>query len=147
RREPAGPEEAGLRVLEEPRPGRTLSSVQTGLRAGRACAVDEAYDEYCKLLEAGARPDPDRFCERFPHCKTSLQRVLQLHCFIEGRPELLADSDLENAPEAGQEFLGFSVVKEAGRGWFAPSLLAAAPDLREPRVIRKVHQAGRAGRA
>ena len=105
RREPAGPEEAGLRVLEEPRPGRTLSSVQTGLRAGRACAVDEAYDEYCKLLEAGARPDPDRFCERFPHCKTSLQRVLQLHCFIEGRPELLADSDLENAPEAGQEFL------------------------------------------
>jgi serine/threonine protein kinase len=101
--------------------------------------IDAAYDEYRRLRDQGAEPDPDAFCRDFPF-QSSLRRLLEADRFLRENPQLL--ESLESAPPAwpkpGAFFLGFLLQRELGRGAFARVFLAREPALGNRRVAVKI---------
>src|SRR5262245_32262433 len=55
----------------------------------RSLVVDLAYEEYCLREEAGAAPEPDAFCGRFPAFRSQIREVIRGHCLLADHPELL----------------------------------------------------------
>ncbi len=108
--------------------------------AGSVDVVDEAYAEYRRLQASGEPVDPDAFCARFPDVKSSLGRMLRAHRFLQATAHLLAP----RWPEPGEEFQGFQLVRELGRGSFARVFLAIEPALGGRRVAVKVSRHGAA---
>jgi serine/threonine protein kinase len=98
--------------------------------------VDQAYSEYKDLCAAGVEMDPDAFCARFPAYQTSLRRLLELHRELEDNPDLL--KKLDRWPEPGQQFFGFELEQELGRGAFARVFLAREPNVGNRQVVVKV---------
>src|SRR5581483_1901100 len=91
--------------------------------AERSDLIDRAYEEYRQLRGAGVEVDPDAFCARFPAFQTSLRRLLEVHREVEDNPELI-DQIGARWPEPGDEFHGFRLLQELGRGAFARVFLA-----------------------
>jgi serine/threonine protein kinase/Tfp pilus assembly protein PilF len=114
------------------------------LRQEKSVILDLAYEEYCLHIEAGAPPDPDEFCERFPSFKASLRRLIDAHRFLAEHSYLLTDGKTVNWPVPGQEFMGFTLLRELGRGAFARVFLAAEPSLGNRKVAVKVSLQGTA---
>jgi serine/threonine protein kinase/Tfp pilus assembly protein PilF len=112
------------------------------LRHTKSLVVDLANEEYCQRREAGEQIDPDQFIERFPAYKTSVRKLLSTHRFFEEKVSLLADPRRITWPEAGQLFLGFSLLEELGRGAFARVFLATEPALGNRLVAIKVSMQG-----
>lgn len=108
----------------------------------KSVVLDLAYEEYCQRLEAGAPPDPDEFCERFPSFQASLRRLIEAHRFLEENSYLLAGGQPSHWPGPGERFLGFELLRELGRGAFARVFLAAEPALGRRRVAVKVSLQG-----
>jgi serine/threonine protein kinase/Flp pilus assembly protein TadD len=106
--------------------------------------LDLAYEEYCQRCESGQPVDPEEFCGRFPHFQSSLRRLLGVHHFLEENPELLAGNRQQAWPGAGQEFLGYHLIRELGRGAFARVFLATEPALGQRRVAVKISRFGAA---
>src|SRR5947208_363226 len=117
-------------LLDGPLP---IPSVAPGDRSGM---IDQAYSEYRNLCAAGVEVDPDAFCARFPAYQTSLRRLLEVHREVEQNPELLAKAD--HWPAAGEEFFGFHLESELGRGAFARVFLAREPAVGNRQVVLKV---------
>src|SRR5215471_4631174 len=113
-------------------------------RADHDLAIDLAYEEYCRLAEAGAAPDLDEFCERFPTYGSSLRRALQLHDYLEANPRLVEAEAPVPWPAEGETFLGYRLLCELGRGSFARVYLAADPKLGDRLVAVKVSPHGAA---
>src|SRR5713226_4218437 len=65
--------------------------------------IDLAYDEYCRLREAGASPDPDEFCHAFPY-QSSLRRLLEVDRLVQEHPSLLDKETPKDWPEPGDRF-------------------------------------------
>src|SRR5690242_14752244 len=101
--------DAGPQLPREP------ASDPRGVPNGKAALVEQAYEEFCRLQEEGEAVDSDAFCARFPGAKSSLARLLRAHRYLEGNPDLLHPPPV-CWPEAGQEFLGFTLLRELGRG-------------------------------
>jgi serine/threonine protein kinase len=99
--------------------------------------IDQAYDEYCLLREAGERPDPDEFCNGFPY-QSSLRRLLEVDRLVQEHPSLLEKPATADWPQAGTRFLGFELVRELGRGAFARVFVATQPALGQRRVAVKI---------
>jgi serine/threonine protein kinase len=99
--------------------------------------IDLAYDEYCRLREAGESPDPDEFCHAFPY-QSSLRRLLEVDRLVQEHPSLLDKETPKDWPEPGDRFLGFVILRELGRGAFARVFLAKEPALGNRRVAVKV---------
>jgi eukaryotic-like serine/threonine-protein kinase len=116
---------------------RVLLSSQPQLKADKSLVLDLAYEEYCQHCEAGQAVDAEEFCRRFPY-QSSLRRLLGVHDFLQQNPHLLADNKQASWPAPGQEFLGFTLVRELGRGSFARVFLAAEPALGGRSVAVKV---------
>jgi tetratricopeptide (TPR) repeat protein len=112
--------------------------------ASRSAVLDEAYEEYCRLQRAGEALDPDAFCARFPAVKSSLGQLLRAHRFLEENPHLLERTAPAAWPEPGQDFLGFTLLRELGRGAFARVFLAAEAALGGRLVALKVSGGGAA---
>src|SRR5262249_51445575 len=93
---------------------------------------------------AGVEVDPDAFCARFPAYQTSLRRLLEVHRELEANSDLLTRSD--HWPECGQEFFGFRLEAELGRGAFARVFLAREPAVGNRQVVFRSspHAAGEA---
>ncbi|MFO0808509.1 MAG: protein kinase [Gemmataceae bacterium] len=89
----------------------------------RSDMLGRAYDEFCDLTEGGRAIDPDEFCARFPAFRTSLAKLLRCHRELEENPELCEQIDIR-WPEPGEEFLGYGLIRELGRGTFARAYLA-----------------------
>jgi serine/threonine protein kinase/Tfp pilus assembly protein PilF len=121
---------------------RAALSQHPELRGDKSAILDLAYEEYCLHLEAGRAPDPDEFCERFPNFKASLRRLIEAHRFLEENSHLLADATPLNWPQPGEDFLGFTLLEELGRGAFARVFLAAEPALGNRKVAVKVSLQG-----
>lgn len=85
----------------------------------KSVVLDLAYEEFCQRREAGDQIDPDQFCKRFPVYQTSLRRTMEIHQLIEENPEALARLQEVRWPGPGEEFLGFQLKRELGRGAFA----------------------------
>ncbi len=133
---------AGLWPEAAPEDVRAFLDQNSRLRADRDAVLDLAYDEYCRLVEAGESPDPDAFCARFPTFQSSLRRVLDAHHYLAANPRLLEGGEAIAWPIEGETFLGFRLQRELGRGSFARVFLAAEPDLGDRLVAVKVSPHG-----
>jgi serine/threonine protein kinase/Tfp pilus assembly protein PilF len=114
------------------------------LNANKSLVLDLAYEEYCCRKEAGAPPDPDEFCARFPSFQASLRRLIRAHQFLEQSSPLPDDNAPTRRPQPGDSVLGFSLVRELGRGSFAQVFLAREPALGNRRVAVKIALRGAA---
>jgi eukaryotic-like serine/threonine-protein kinase len=125
-----------------PRDARALLDRNPQLRGDKDAALDLAYDEYCRLIEAGETPDSDAFCARFPTFQSSLRRAIQAHEYLAANPDLLQEREAIAWPIEGETFLGFRLLRELGRGSFARVFLAAEPELGDRLVAVKVSPHG-----
>lgn len=91
------------------------------VRRDKHQVLDEAYDEYCRLREAGDSVAPSEFCNRYPTYRKSLRKLIDVHDTLEAIPDLEQDT----WPERGQAFLGFEILHELGVGAIARVYLAA----------------------
>jgi serine/threonine protein kinase/Tfp pilus assembly protein PilF len=133
-----------LRKQGEAEPVEAVLARHPELPATKSLVVDLANEEYCQRLEAGEKIDPDQFLERFPAYRTSVRKLLSTHRFFDGKIPLLEGPRQVSWPEAGQPFLGFSLLEELGRGAFARVFLAAEPALGNRLVAVKVSIQGTA---
>jgi serine/threonine protein kinase/Flp pilus assembly protein TadD len=121
---------------------RALLDRNPELRRDKDAALDLAYEEYCRLVEAGEAPDPEAFCAGFPTFQASLLKVIQAAEYLAANPGLLEERGPISWPVAGETFLGFRLLRELGRGAFARVFLAAEPDLGDRLVAVKLSPHG-----
>jgi serine/threonine protein kinase/Tfp pilus assembly protein PilF len=100
-------------------------------------ALDRAYDEYCDLIDAGNRVDPAEFCARFPSVRASLRRLLQVHSYLHSAAHDAA-AEIWHGAAPGQEFHGFELLEELGRGRFGRVFLARENRLGDRQVVVKL---------
>jgi tetratricopeptide (TPR) repeat protein len=112
------------------------------LAEDKSLLLDLAYEAFCQKHEAGTAVDPEEFCGRFPAYRSSLRRLLGVHQFLEQHPQFLADGRHAPWPQPGQTFLGFSLLRELGRGAFARVFLATEPALGGRPVAVKISRLG-----
>lgn len=92
-----------------------------------------AYDDYRAARQRGENVVPAEFCGRYPEaCRYELQRLISVHlALVDEHPSWLAEiheqfSGLETPwPEVGQQWLGFQLLSELGRGGLARVYLAS----------------------
>ena len=109
------------------------------VQENKAAVVELAYEEYCLRLEAGEKIAPSTFCDRFPTFRISLRRRLDVHDFLESNPGCAGTwFDDANWPEVGEEFIGFKILRELGRGAIARVYLASQAKLGGRLVAVKV---------
>jgi tetratricopeptide (TPR) repeat protein len=128
----------------QPADAQAVLSQYPELATQKSTVLDLAYEEYCLRQEAGAPPDPDEFCERFPNFKTSLRRLIVAHQCVENLSPRIEEPPPVRWPEPGDSFVGFSLIRELGRGAFARVFLAYEPKLGNRLVAVKVSQEGAA---
>lgn len=104
--------------------------------------VDLVYEEFCRRLDGGEAVDAGEFAGRFPHYKSSLCNLLVAHQFFAQNPELLDEEEVW--PVVGQEYHGFHIVRELGKGSFARVFLAREEALGMRPVALKVSPSGTA---
>jgi tetratricopeptide (TPR) repeat protein len=135
-------------VLAEVLPPRGVFDAQAmlerhpDLRAAKSLVLDVALEEYSRRREAGESVELEEFCSRFPTYRASVGRLLQVASFL-GDESFLLDGGAPVAwPSPGEEFLGFALDRELGRGSFARVYLAREPDLGDRSVAVKVSARG-----
>jgi len=122
---------------------QALLAAEPQLQADKSLLLDLAYEEYCQRREAGQAVEAEAFCRRFPY-QSSLRRLLGVHHFLEQNPHLLAEDRQLSWPAPGQQFLGFMLVRELGKGSFARVFLATEPALGGRSVAVKISRLGAA---
>src|SRR5580765_8589829 len=103
----------------------------------KSILVDQAYDEYCRRVDAGEKLDPNDFCARFPALRSSLTRLLDAHFMVEEQTRLAPAPEIR-WPEVGETFLGYRLLLELGKGAFARVFLATESKLGDRLVAIKV---------
>jgi serine/threonine protein kinase/Tfp pilus assembly protein PilF len=114
------------------------------LLADQSLVVDLAYEEFCLREEAGEAPDPETFCARFPACRTSLRRTLEVHHGLGENPQAPAKAFPAGWPQAGDKVGEFTLVRELGRGAFARVFLATEATTGDRPVALKLTRGGAA---
>jgi serine/threonine protein kinase len=116
-------------------------SANPEVRNHKSLAMDLIYEEYCLRHESGEALAPSTFCQKFPTYRQSLQRMLDVHQFMDANP---AGGDAEKWmwPEPGESVLGFQIVQKLGEGAIAKVYLAQQPDLGQRRVVVKISRNG-----
>jgi len=105
------------------------------LAASRSVVMDLAYEEYLQRERAGDAPDPAEFARGFPGFQASVQELLEAHCLLVARPELLRPPE-EPWPAAGATLEGLELCAELGRGTFGRAYLAFDPAIGRMRVLK-----------
>ncbi|HEV3116085.1 MAG TPA: serine/threonine-protein kinase [Gemmataceae bacterium] len=122
--------------------------------------IHRALDRYCEGYYAGERPDVDSFCARYPRFKSSLKSLILAHNFVQEHPEYIRHGEVASClvsectrllprdghiipwPALGENYLGFVLQDELGRGAFARVFLAEEPALGNRQVAVKISQGG-----
>src|SRR5258708_510802 len=94
------------------------SGAAAACRDGTATPVDLAYSEFCRLGARGQAPDRDAFLARYPAIQSSLARILNVHSQFQENPHFF-DQPTVCWPQLGDDFLGFHLERELGRGAFS----------------------------
>lgn len=130
--------------------GGALPDAQTFLNqhpelwSDKEVVLDLAAEEFALRRKSGEDITPSMFCERFPAVRSSLMRLVLVGEMISGSPSIHRAIDESLWPRPGQDFLGFRIVRQLGRGAFARVYLADETELGGRRVVVKVAQfAGR----
>ncbi len=103
--------------------------------------LSRAYLDYCEQQDAGTAPDKRAYCARFPSIQAALALMLSVDHVVNHDVGFTAPPAVP-WPEPGEEFLGFRLERELGRGRFAQVYLATEPALGHRRVVIKVAQEG-----
>ena len=96
----------------------------------KAAMLDQVYEEYCQLRDAGETVDPQQFAARFQRYQRSILLMLDVHQFIERNPDLLEEPPEAKWPDMGETYLGFHLCGELGNGSFAKVFLAVENKLK-----------------
>jgi serine/threonine protein kinase/tetratricopeptide (TPR) repeat protein len=106
--------------------------VHPGLRDRPEAVVELIYEELCLRQEFGVGAEVSDVMRRFPDLRERLRVVIECHRFLE------AASDTPSFPAAGEEFAGFHLLTELGRGAQGRVFLATQPDLADRPVVLKL---------
>jgi len=114
-----------------------LSETATLIRS-KSLLIELAHEEYVRRVAAGESPDPAEFAERFPSLKSSLYLYIAVKELFSQDPGFAASEAGVVWPVPGEDFLGFRLIEELGRGAFARVFLASEPALGGRLVAVKV---------
>ncbi|HEV3417764.1 MAG TPA: hypothetical protein VG056_13145, partial [Pirellulales bacterium] len=98
------------------------------LATQKSVVLDLAYEEYCLRTEAGEQIAPSTFCDQFPTYRKSLERLLDVHELF-GANAFGALARGIVWPRSGEEFLGFQLREELGKGALGRVFLASQPSM------------------
>ena len=99
-------------------------------------AVSVIYEEFCLLEEAGERPDPEEFCQRYPQWGDSLGLQLRVDCELTQVAKCAPPA--RPMPEPGDTFQGFRIDSILGRGGTSVVYLACEEAMGGRAVALKV---------
>lgn len=116
---------------------RTLLAEHPEVAAAKSAVLDLALEECCRREAAGEIVDRAQFARQFDRHAASVLHLLELHAYYEAHGGQLA-SALIPWPKAGEEFLGFLLLDELGRGACARVFLATQVAIGERLVVLKV---------
>ena len=116
-------------------------SANQEVRDHKSLVMDLIYEEYCLRNEAGETLVPSTFCRKFPTYRQSLQRLIDVHQFLDAHPEA-AEEKPWKWPEPGDSVLGFKIIQKLGEGAIAKVYLAHQPELGQRRVVVKISRHG-----
>jgi eukaryotic-like serine/threonine-protein kinase len=144
--ESSAPESIVREVIEQWRGGArpdaaTFLLANPEIRERKSLAMDLIYEEYCLRNEAGETLVPSTFCKKFPTYHQSLQRLIDVHQFLDAHPEV-AEEKKWRWPESGDTVLGFKIIQKLGEGAIAKVYLAQQPDLGQRMVVIKISRNG-----
>ena len=108
----------------------------------RSVVLELAHEEYCARVENGESVDVGEFASRYPPLQRSLMLLIEVRKLLEHDPFLQSLQAEVTWPAIKEEFLGFQLLEELGRGTFARVFLAHESALGNRLVALKVaHQA------
>lgn len=107
------------------------------LRHHRSIVLDLAHEEYCRRTEAGEELRASDFAARFSGHQESVLKVVQFYNLFKDDEEFIRSSAVP-WPGIQDDFLGFRLREELGRGAFSRVFAAEEPALGHRDVIVKV---------
>lgn len=133
-----------LRRKGESSPIRLVLERHPELAEAKSVVIELANEDLCQRTEAGESLDLNEYCKQLPVFQEEVRRMALAHGFVEEKEPLLDEYRQATFPETGHEFMGFSLLRELGRGSFACVYLAAEPALGNRLVAVKISQHGTA---
>jgi serine/threonine protein kinase len=112
------------------------------LAAKKSAVVELVHEEFWQRLVRGEKPDIHQLASRFPRFKSTLVQQLQIQEFLADNRELYEASIQLTWPEPGQDWMGFTLLRELGRGSFSRVYLAQEKALGKRPVAIKVSTLG-----
>ena len=115
------------------------------LRECRSYVLDLVYEDYCQRAAAGEIRRTAEYASVFPEYNTQIQELLEVHRYFHASghvPEWLSEQEIW--PLAGDEFLGYEICSELGRGAIGRVYLAREQSLGNRFVALKVSPFGQA---
>ncbi len=106
-----------------------------GLSRFRSAVLELAYEEYARRTGACEDIDPHRFAAQFGEHRSAILEQIAVHNLLAGCFE---GSEVSEWPAEGEEFLGFQLQEELGRGAFSRVFRATQEDLGGRTVVVKV---------
>ncbi|APZ92809.1 serine/threonine-protein kinase [Fuerstiella marisgermanici] len=104
----------------------------------RSCVLDLVYEEFCRRREQGTPVQPSVFARQYPAVEQSFFRVLEFDQILQAHPSLVDHVPDEHWPREGEEFCGFELVEQIGRGAMSRVFVAQQPGLGMRTVVVKV---------
>lgn len=108
------------------------------LASHRSCVIDLAYEEFCRLREAGSGIHPTDFARRYRDVEQSLHRVIEFDQILQDHPSFIESVPEDQWPESGQSFCGCTLVELIGRGMLSRVFVARQERLGNRRVVAKI---------
>lgn len=102
--------------------------------------MDFAYGEYVRRRENGEWIEIEEYCQLFPQIAHSLRELIAADHFLRLRLDFLGSALPEDWPQAGEQFLGYELLRELGQGGFSRVYLAH--DSSGKSVVAKVTEEG-----
>ena len=108
----------------------------------KSVVLDLAYEEFCRQADTPSALEPKEFAARFPNIQHSLMRLLEFDQLLQNDSQLYSRFVNLSWPEVGENFLGFQLDEELGRGSFSRVFLARETVLGGRPVVAKVCRRG-----
>jgi tetratricopeptide (TPR) repeat protein len=125
------------RCGEQPNVAAVLTA-HPDLHRYRSVVLDLACHEYQHRLAQGESLEAEDFSRRFPSLQKSLYMLLEVQRLLDEDPQFRIAPESAPWPELGDDFLGFCLLAELGRGTFGRVFLASEPSLGNRLVALKV---------
>jgi serine/threonine protein kinase len=119
-------------------PVRKVLDRHPELATQKSVVIELANEDLCQRSEKGEKIDIREYCKQLPIFEEEIRRMVEAHGWVEEKGPLLNEHLPAVFPDVGQEFMGFNLLHELGRGSFACVYLAAEPALGNRLVALKI---------